>query len=184
MPTLKRHDIHPRLGEKSSSACIRWPHPAYSSDRPFRRQLSVGLFCGIKLSNRPAARVRMLDPVLRLFTCSGVSCPTGQPRRRAPLSLPGRNYPSSSGFSSHENSRRKLQHGVAGCRHVVQRGDCGRRYAARASPTTSRSQLADRTTGRVEQAPSPDKRIIYVSDQPQVRVIGAPFVPNTNPRER
>ena len=45
-------------------------------------------------------------------------------------------------------------------------------------------QLADRTTGRVEQAPPPDKRIIYVSDQPQVRVIGAPFVPNTNPRER
>ncbi|MEH2544809.1 hypothetical protein V1283_001454 [Bradyrhizobium sp. AZCC 2262] len=44
--------------------------------------------------------------------------------------------------------------------------------------------FADRTTGRVEQAPSPDKRIIYVSDQPPVRVVGAPFVPNTNPRER
>jgi hypothetical protein len=45
-------------------------------------------------------------------------------------------------------------------------------------------QFTDRTTGRVEQVPSPDKRIIYVSDQPPVRVIGAPFVPNTNPRER
>ena len=45
-------------------------------------------------------------------------------------------------------------------------------------------QFADRTTGRVEQVPSPDKRIIYVSDQPPVRVVGAPFVPNTNPRER
>jgi hypothetical protein len=45
-------------------------------------------------------------------------------------------------------------------------------------------RLADRTTGRVEEAPSPDKRIIYVSDQPPVRVVGAPFVPNTNPRER
>ena len=45
-------------------------------------------------------------------------------------------------------------------------------------------RLADRTTGGVEQAPSPDKRIIYVNDQPQVRVVGAPFVPNTNPRER
>jgi hypothetical protein len=45
-------------------------------------------------------------------------------------------------------------------------------------------RLADQTTGRVEQAPSPDKRIMYVSDQPPVRVIGAPFVPNTNPRER
>ena len=45
-------------------------------------------------------------------------------------------------------------------------------------------QFADRTTGRVAQVPSPDKRIIYVSDQPPVRVVGAPFVPNTKPRER
>jgi hypothetical protein len=45
-------------------------------------------------------------------------------------------------------------------------------------------EFADRATDRVEQAPSPDKRIIYVNDQPPVRVIGAPFVPNTNPRER
>jgi len=45
-------------------------------------------------------------------------------------------------------------------------------------------RLADRTTGRVEQAPSPDRRINYVNDQTPVRVIGAPFVPNTNPRER
>ena len=45
-------------------------------------------------------------------------------------------------------------------------------------------QFADRTAGRVEQPPPPDKRIIYVSDRPPVRVIGAPFVPNTNPRER
>ena len=44
--------------------------------------------------------------------------------------------------------------------------------------------IADRTTARVEPAPSPDKQIIYVSDQPPVRVIGAPFLPNTNPRER
>jgi hypothetical protein len=45
-------------------------------------------------------------------------------------------------------------------------------------------RVADQTTGRVGQAPSPDKRIINVNDQPPVRVIGAPFVPNTNPRER
>jgi hypothetical protein len=45
-------------------------------------------------------------------------------------------------------------------------------------------RLADRTTGGVEQAPSPDQRIIYVGDQPPVRVVGAPFVPNTKPRER
>jgi hypothetical protein len=43
-------------------------------------------------------------------------------------------------------------------------------------------QFADRT--RAEPAASADKRIIYVSDQPTVRVVGAPFVPNTNPRER
>jgi hypothetical protein len=43
-------------------------------------------------------------------------------------------------------------------------------------------EFADRT--RADQAPSPDKRIIYVSGQPPVRVVGAPFVPNTNPRER
>ncbi|WP_245310049.1 hypothetical protein [Bradyrhizobium jicamae] len=45
------------------------------------------------------------------------------------------------------------------------------------------ARLADRIA-RVEQAQAADKRIIYVSDQPPVRVIGAPFVPNTNPRER
>jgi hypothetical protein len=45
-------------------------------------------------------------------------------------------------------------------------------------------RLADRTTGRFEQTSSPDKRIINVSDQPAVRVVGAPFTPNTNPRER
>ena len=45
-------------------------------------------------------------------------------------------------------------------------------------------QLADQTTARVEPSPSSDKQIIYVSDQPPVRVIGAPFLPNTNPRER
>jgi hypothetical protein len=46
------------------------------------------------------------------------------------------------------------------------------------------ARLADRTTARAEQ-PSADKRIINVSDQPAaVRVIGAPFAPNTNPRER
>jgi hypothetical protein len=45
-------------------------------------------------------------------------------------------------------------------------------------------RVADQTTARVGQAPSPDKRIINVNDQPPVRVIGAPFVPNTNPRER
>ena len=45
-------------------------------------------------------------------------------------------------------------------------------------------EFADRAADRVEQAPSPNKRIIYVNDQPPVRVIGAPFVPNTKPRER
>ncbi|WP_426526910.1 hypothetical protein [Bradyrhizobium sp. McL0615] len=44
--------------------------------------------------------------------------------------------------------------------------------------------FADRMTGRAEEAPAPDRRIIHVSDQPPVRVVGAPFVPNTNPRQR
>ena len=50
-------------------------------------------------------------------------------------------------------------------------------------------RLADRTavtepTGALAQPRSADQSIINVSDQPQVRIIGAPFVPNTNPRER
>ena len=43
-------------------------------------------------------------------------------------------------------------------------------------------QFADRTSG--PRAPADDKPIVYVTDQPAVRVVGAPFVPNTNPRER
>jgi hypothetical protein len=43
--------------------------------------------------------------------------------------------------------------------------------------------FADRSA-RVEQAPPADRQIINVSDKKPVRVIGAPFVPNTNPRER
>jgi hypothetical protein len=45
---------------------------------------------------------------------------------------------------------------------------------------TRSARLADHT----EQMPPSDKRIIYVSERPSVRVVGAPFVPNTNPRER
>ena len=30
----------------------------------------------------------------------------------------------------------------------------------------------------------PTQPIAYVTEQPAVRVVGAPFVPNTNPRER
>ena len=53
------------------------------------------------------------------------------------------------------------------------------------SGDTKAVRFADRTTtAAVERAPSPDKGIIYVNDQLPVRVIGAPFVPNTNPRER
>jgi hypothetical protein len=49
--------------------------------------------------------------------------------------------------------------------------------------------LADRTTApertsALAQPRSADQPTIPVSDQPQVRIIGAPFVPNTNPRER
>jgi hypothetical protein len=57
--------------------------------------------------------------------------------------------------------------------------------ASLVGPTEKKAvYLADRSTVRAQQAPSPDKQIIYVSDQPPVRVVGAPFVPNTNPRDR
>jgi hypothetical protein len=45
-------------------------------------------------------------------------------------------------------------------------------------------QFANRATTRTELAPPTDKQLTYIADQPPVRVIGAPFVPNTNPRER
>ena len=41
-----------------------------------------------------------------------------------------------------------------------------------------------RFAAHTEQAPAADKPIVYVTDQPAVRVVGAPFVPNTNPRQR
>jgi hypothetical protein len=49
---------------------------------------------------------------------------------------------------------------------------------------TRPTRLTDRSTGYTEPTPSTDRRTIYASDQPSVRVVGAPFVPNTNPRER
>ena len=49
---------------------------------------------------------------------------------------------------------------------------------------TKQVRLADRANVRTEGASPSDKRAINIADQPPVRVIGAPFVPNTNPRER
>jgi hypothetical protein len=43
-------------------------------------------------------------------------------------------------------------------------------------------QIADRELTRT--TASNDKPLVYVSDQPNVRVVGSRFVPNTNPRER
>jgi hypothetical protein len=48
------------------------------------------------------------------------------------------------------------------------------------APDKTRVQFA----ARAEQTPAADKPIVYVTDQPAVRVVGAPFVPNTNPRQR
>jgi hypothetical protein len=42
-------------------------------------------------------------------------------------------------------------------------------------------QVADR---EMTHTPSTDRPLVYVSDQSSVRVVGSPFVPNTNPRER
>ena len=51
------------------------------------------------------------------------------------------------------------------------------------------ARLADRTTAPERtstpaQPRSAERPIVNVSDQPPVRIIGAPFVPNTNPSER
>jgi hypothetical protein len=57
--------------------------------------------------------------------------------------------------------------------------------ASLVGPTEKKtSYFEDRTITRGDKPPSPEKRIINIFDQPPVRVIGAPFVPNTNPRER
>jgi hypothetical protein len=50
-------------------------------------------------------------------------------------------------------------------------------------------RLADRTialeqTSTPAQTRSVERPIINVSDQPQVRIIGTPFLPNTNPSQR
>jgi hypothetical protein len=52
------------------------------------------------------------------------------------------------------------------------------------STNTTPWRFADRAFGHTEQAESSERRIIHVSDQPAARVVGAPFVPNANPRER
>jgi hypothetical protein len=56
--------------------------------------------------------------------------------------------------------------------------------AASSSLVTAPDKAAVRYAARAEQAPVSDKPIAYVTDQPAVRVVGAPFVPNTNPRQR
>ena len=38
--------------------------------------------------------------------------------------------------------------------------------------------------GPAPASPAKDKKPVYVADRTSIRVIGAPFVPNTNPRER
>ena len=49
---------------------------------------------------------------------------------------------------------------------------------------TQPMRLTDRSTGYAEQAPPADTRTVNATDQRPVRVVGSPFVPNTNPRER
>jgi hypothetical protein len=51
-----------------------------------------------------------------------------------------------------------------------------------APSSTKPVQFAERTI-RAEPTAA-DKPVVYVSDQPAVRVVGTPFLPNTNPRER
>ena len=56
--------------------------------------------------------------------------------------------------------------------------------AASSSLVASTEKAPVRYAARAEQAPVSDKPVVYVTDQPAVRVVGSPFVPNTNPRER
>lgn len=55
--------------------------------------------------------------------------------------------------------------------------------AASASLVAPTDKAAVRFAARAE-PPAADRPIVYVADQPAVRVVGAPFVPNTHPRER
>lgn len=102
----------------------------------------------------------------------------------APISpLPSRNHPSSCTFPRmrirEENCNMVLLAVVTSFSVAIAGGATLLGFA-----DNKPVQFADRTAGRVEQPPPTDKRIIHVNDQPPVRVIGAPFVPNTNPRER
>ena len=56
--------------------------------------------------------------------------------------------------------------------------------AASASLVGPTDKAAARFVARAEQPPATDTPVVYVADQPAVRVVGAPFVPNTHPRER
>jgi hypothetical protein len=56
--------------------------------------------------------------------------------------------------------------------------------AASSSLVGATDKAPVRYAARAEQAPTADKPIVYVAEQPAVRVVGSPFVPNTNPRER
>ena len=71
---------------------------------------------------------------------------------------------------------------------LFERGDRGRRYTGWAdrqqAGAARRSNDRAGPTSALAQPRSADQPIINVSDQPPVRIIGAPFVPNTNPRER
>ena len=56
--------------------------------------------------------------------------------------------------------------------------------AASASLVGPADKAPIRFAARAEQASTPDTPIVYVADQPAVRVVGAPFTPTTPPRER
>jgi hypothetical protein len=56
--------------------------------------------------------------------------------------------------------------------------------AASASLVGPSDKAPVRFAAHTERAPAADKPVVYVTDQPAVRVVGAPFVPNTNPRQR
>ena len=58
----------------------------------------------------------------------------------------------------------------------------GAAFMERSAAAKKPVYLADQTVGNV--APSAGKQSVNLADPGPVRVIGTPFVPNTNPRER
>jgi len=57
-------------------------------------------------------------------------------------------------------------------------------YAAAAASSPSAAPAPSRSANAATTSPAAERKPARLADQAPVRVVGAPFVPNTNPRER